>query len=214
MSRRTLVLCFLASIIASWSTSAIALDYDEALDGDFSGLPDAPTEVVLDEGSNRLVGMLDGSADARDYVTFTLRPGETLIGITLVRWDDALLPFLDGNIGFHALAEGPTSFIPDFDTAPFFLGGDHLDPLATPEGTDLLPVLAMAPLAGTGFEVPLGPGTYTYLIQQTTPIGIAYEFDLIVAVPEPSTALLMGTGLAGLAACGRAARRRSQASAA
>jgi hypothetical protein len=188
---------FLVAMGVLCSSAALALDFDEARDGDLSESPDAPTSIVLDAGSNRVVGIVDGGADARDYMTFTLDPGRMLLEIRLLRYQDAELDFIPGNRGFHALAEGPTSYIPDVSTASLFMGGDHLDPLI---GTDLLAVLATAPLAGTGFEAPLGPGTYTYLVQQTSPAPTRYELELIVAVPEPSTALLVGVGLAVLSA--------------
>jgi hypothetical protein len=66
-------------------------------------------------------------------------------------------------------------------TEASFLGGDHVD--GVNEGTDLLPALADGEPAGAGFSIPLGEGTYTYLIQQTGPqvSGYALVFALRVA---------------------------------
>jgi hypothetical protein len=182
---------------------ASALDYDESQQGDFSESPDAPLQILLTEGSNRVVGIVDGATDVRDYLTFTIEDGQQLLAIDLVRYQDATLAFVPGNRGFHAIADGSTSYVPDSTTASLFMGGAHLDPLI---GDDLLAVLATAPLAGTGFDVPLGPGTYTYHVQQTSPSPTLYEVDFILAVPEPSSALLIGVGLTILSA-GWAGRR-------
>jgi hypothetical protein len=183
--------------------AVMALDYDDVLDGDFSDLPDAPTPIVLDLGPNEVAGTLDGLLDVRDYVTFTLDPGLALAEIRLLQYTNAELEFIPGNRGFHAIIDGDTSFIPDVDTASLFLGGDHLDPL--PVDTDLLPLLAAAPLAGVGFDIPLESGTYTYHVQNTSPDFTRYRLEFVV-VPEPSTALLMGFGLMSFTAI---ARRRA-----
>ena len=203
--RLSSVLTFTALLLSS--PAVRALDYDDLLDGDFSDLPDAPTPIVLDLGSNEIAGTVDGLFDVRDYVTFTLDPGLALAEIRLLQYTNAELEFIPGNRGFHAIIDGGTSFIPDMDTAGLFLGGDHLDPL--PEGTDLLALLAAAPLAGTGFETPLESGTYTYHVQNTSPDFTRYRLEFVV-VPEPSTALLMGFGLMSFAAI---ARRRAPRSA-
>jgi hypothetical protein len=55
-------------------------------------------------------------------------------------------------------------------------------------------VLASAPLGGTGFEVPLGAGTYTYLVQQTGPQQTGYSIEFNVT-PEPSGLLFVLIGL-------------------
>jgi hypothetical protein len=135
--------------------------------------------------------------DVRDYLTFTLGPNQQLVSLLLLEYVD-IDSGEPGNRGFNAINLGSTSFIPGVDTADDFLGGDHLDP--APSGTDLLPILASAPLAGTGFSVPLGPGTYTYLIQQTGTDFTGYELDFNVAViPLPAAAWLYLSAVGGLA---------------
>jgi hypothetical protein len=47
-------------------------------------------------------------------------------------------------------------------------------------GTDLLPDLAAGTLGGSGFDVPLGPGVYSYVIQQTGPQHTGYELDFVL----------------------------------
>jgi hypothetical protein len=155
------------------------LTYDEAVDGDLSGDPAAPTAVKLGLGDNTISGTVTTTApaDTRDFVTFSVPHGLQLTALHLARYRD--LPSGEpGNRGFHAIAAGPTSAIPGGATEASFLGGDHVDGIA--EGTDLLPALADGEPAGTGFSIPLGEGTYTYVIQQTGPqlIGYALVFSL------------------------------------
>jgi hypothetical protein len=85
-----------------------------------------------------------------------------------------------GNRGFHAINAAPPASSPGAATAGSFLGGDHLD--AAPPGTDLLPALADGMPAGTGFTAPLGPGTYSYLIQQTGPQISGYSLKFVVSI--------------------------------
>lgn len=192
--------------------------WDESLDGDLSGDPLAPTQLALAPGDNRIVGSVTTSTlDTRDYVTFTILAGQEL---TAIRQD----VYVDvpgggpGDRGYNAIAAGATSAIPDSTNGNLFLGGDHIDQLAP--GTDLLAILATAPLAGTGFTAPLGPGTYTYHLQQTGQQVVGYELVFQVAasaapVPASSPATLALLGLAFAAAGawvlrGRAARPAAQ----
>jgi hypothetical protein len=61
-----------------------------------------------------------------------------------------------------------------------FLGGDHVDAIA--EGTDLLPALADGVPAGSGFTLPLGSGTYSYVIQQTGSQTSGYTVSFTVGI--------------------------------
>lgn len=186
-----------AAILLLAPATARSLVYEEAISGDLSEDPLAPTALVLDSGRNTISGMLDGVADTRDYFHFTLPQGQALSALLLIEWSDASLPFpIPGNTGFHALHPGPTSAIPSGATAGDFLGANHV--VALPSGTDLLPALASTPIAGTGFTLPLGSGTYTYLVQQTSPNPTRYAFEFVV-VPEPSTAISLLLGLSVLA---------------
>jgi hypothetical protein len=86
-----------------------------------------------------------------------------------------------------------------------FLAGDHLN--SEVPGTDLLPDLAGAAQAGTGFTVPLGPGTYSYLVQQTGAEESGYSLDFVIASAAPTLSapglgvlipLLLGAGVLGV----------------
>jgi PEP-CTERM motif len=173
-----------------------AIVWAESINGDLSSDPAAPTHITFQLGSNIINGSVFTGTDTRDYITFTIGAGFQLASLRLLVYDDLGTGTPnDGNTGFHAINLGATSFIPSVTTADQFLGGDHLNP---PVGVDLLPTLAAAPLAGTGFTVPLGPGTYSYLVQQTGPQLTGYSLEFNV-VPEPSSAVLSLVGFGLLA---------------
>jgi len=172
--------------------------WDEAVSGDLSTDPMAPTPLVFGLGSNIITGTITGSGDIRDYITFTLAPGQFLAALNLLAWDDLPgqgLPPGPGNTGFNAINEGATSFIPDATTISNFLGANHVEAIF--EGTDILPGIAAAPFGGSGFEIPLEAGTYSYLVQQTGPQLNGYSLEFVV-VPGPGAgaAMLIGAGLA------------------
>ena len=179
-----------ASLAALTATATAGIVHDEGVDGDLSGDPGAPTALTFTPGSNVIHGQVTtgggGTDDTRDFITFTIGAGQSLTSLTLLAYEDENAQ--PANRGFHAINLGNTSFIPGGGTAGSFLGGDHLDPTI---GVDLLPTLATAPLAGTGFTVPLGPGTYSYVVQQTGGDISNYSLDFGV-VPEPGTLALLG----------------------
>lgn len=186
----------LAGVALAASPASAATIWDEGVDGDLSDDAASPTGLAFAPGSNRVIGTMALPADQRDFITFTIGAGQTLAGLLLIQYVDVASGG-PGNRGFHAINAGATSFVPSGGTAGSFLGGAHLDPV--PSGTDLLPTLAAAAIAGTGFSVPLGPGTYSYVIQQTGPPLTAYTLDFLVT-PEPSTALLVAGAIGVLAA--------------
>src|SRR5688572_29343959 len=137
-----------------------ALAYDEAFSPDLSSNAAAPTPQELPVGTNTFIGTVASAGDIRDYFTFTIPAGKQLTAIRQVGWGEVAGGV---NIGFHAIIAGSTSLVPDATNENSFLGGDHL--VSMPTGTDLLPGLADGVTAGTGFSLPLGPGTYTYHVQ-------------------------------------------------
>jgi hypothetical protein len=191
-----------AALFVLPSPAHAAIVWSENINGDLSSNPAATTAIVFQLGSNIINGSVFTGTDTRDYITFTLTPGQDLVSLRLLVYDDLGTGTPnDGNTGFHAINLGATSFIPDFSTIGNFLGGNHLAP---PVGVDLLPELASAPLGGTGFTVPLGPGTYSYLVQQTGPQQSGYSIEFNVT-PEPSSLILV---LAGISAIGSRRHRR------
>lgn len=192
----------LSLLLIGASATASAANWDEATDGDLSTDPNAPTAISFDVGSNIISGNVQSPDDTRDYITFELAAGQQLDAIILLAYDD-IATGGDGNRGFYAINAGATSFIPGGGTADDFLGGDHLDPDI---GTDLLPALAAGTLAGSGFDLPLGEGVYSFLVQQTGPQLTGYSLEFVVsAVPVPAALPLL---LGAIGALGAFSRRR------
>jgi len=169
-----------ALLIGATCPARAAVVWNEAVAGDLSSDPLAPTVVGFSSGANVVSGSLSQpGGDLRDFLTFTLGPDQFLTGLVL----DALVA--DG-AGFQGINSGSTSFVPDVDTAGNFLGLEFVD--GTSVATDMLPALASGLFGSTGFSVPLGPGTYTYVIQEVTPgQASAYQLSFQV-VPEPRLA--------------------------
>ena len=164
-----------------------AAAHDESIDGDLSTDPNNPTSLSFALGSNPVIGTMQSPGDTRDYLTFTVGPGQALTSILLNDYEDVSTGG-SGNRGFNAIIAGSSSFVPAGGNIGSFLGSNHLDPL--PPGTDILGGIAAAPTGGSGFATPLGPGTYTYHVQQTGTPLTGYSLDFIL-VPEPA-ALLLG----------------------
>lgn len=189
-----------------------ALAWNEAVDGDLSTNPSSPTPITFNVGNNTIAGTVTSGSpvDTRDYITFAILPGQRLTALRLITWQD-LPGGGPANRGFHAINAGATSFVPDGTTEGNFLGGDHVDP--APSGTNLLPELSDGDTAGVGFTVPLGPGTYSYLIQQTGPQlnGYNLEFEVSALQNVPASSPWVSAVLAGLLAAIGFALIRKQA---
>lgn len=173
----------LAFAVALAAVPATALAYDEAVSGDLSSSPTAPTPLTFVVGNNQVKGTVRNTppVDLRDYVTFTIPAGRQLTAIKQLSYTN-LNDGSPGNTGFHAINLGATSENPDpnGNNEDFYLGGEHLFPV--PAGENMLPNLADGDPAGTGFTIPLGPGTHTYLVQQISG-AVAYDLQFVVAAP-------------------------------
>lgn len=188
---------------ASSLASALPI-WTEDVDGDLSSSAGAPTPLSIALGTNTVSGSVSAASDdTRDYLTFTIGAGQQLSALLLQQWADGTSGG-PANTGFHAINLGATSFVPGQATIASFLGAAHIDFL--PAGSDLLPGLGTGGFGEIGFVGPLGPGTYSYVIQQTGPELNRYVLDFVVT-PEPGTAVLFGLGMAGLSAAGRRGSR-------
>ncbi|MEO1495975.1 MAG: PEP-CTERM sorting domain-containing protein [Planctomycetota bacterium] len=173
--------------------------FDESVSGDLSdGGAEAPSPVSFVVGSNVVTGSVASGSigDTRDYWTFDIDPGLQLEAVLLLEYDDPNSlagTLMDGNRGFYSLLDGVSGAIPGAGFAN--LGGNHLDPLGF--GADLLaPIAAGGISGGTGFDTPLGPGTYTFQVQQTGSPVSNYSLSFVIApIPEPATAWLLTFGL-------------------
>ena len=198
---------YIAAIDTFSATRASFLD--ESVNGDFSSDGTAPTPITFGLGSNIIGGSVNSAngagevgSDSRDFITFTLGPGQTLASINLLDFDDPTTPAPnDADTGFFALVEGDSSVDPGGGFPN--LGGVELE-AGQPFGEDLLAQIADGGVAGGSGFTEITDGTFTLIIQQTGPETSNYLIDVNV-VPEPSSALLL-TSLAG---CFGLVRRRS-----
>lgn len=189
------------SLASTAQAGAISLFNEFEGDGDLSNDIANPTVLDLVPGSNLIIGATEPGANGSpeigpDIFTVTIGATEFLSSIGLneyVGTDD-----IDINQSFFAVQSGPsiaegTLLAND----PPYLGAALIG--AAPgaqEGDNILDDLGLSvPIAEqefVGFDpAGLGPGTYTFLIQETVGDGIErYELDFAVeAIPEPATIL-------------------------
>ena len=187
---------------------AIATIYDEAISGDLSNDPAAPTALTLTPGLNSVIGTVAGfppeGTDPQDWVSFTIPAGFVMISYVNSKYDST---DPQGFTGFQfgsaflgdEFIEGSYAGYAHFGTAANNPDGNPVS--SSTVGVNLLPLMADPSFAPgtTGFTPPLAAGTYTFLIQQGNPVTTGYQFDMNVrAVPEPGSSLCL-LGMGGLA---------------
>jgi len=188
---------------------AKATIYDEAVSGDLSNNPLAPTALTLMPGLNSVIGTVNGfppgGTDPQDWVSFTIPTGFVMTSYVNSKYDST------DEQGFTGFQFG-SSFLGDVFTAGSYAGYAHFgtgatnpdgSPPSSTVGVNLLPLMANPNFAPgtTGFTPPLRAGTYTFLIQQGDPVTTSYQFDMnvrSVSVPEPGSSLCL-LGMGGLA---------------
>ncbi|MBC03911.1 MAG: hypothetical protein CMJ34_11515 [Phycisphaerae bacterium] len=188
----------LAVAVAFTTQSALLADvvYDETVSGDLSGNAVAPTSLGTIEDAVLLVkGSVRTPIDTRDYFTLTIPKGVTLDSMRLIDYYDGSTGGF-GNTSYVMIDDGPTSVIPANSTSGDFLGGSHLNRVRFPNATtNMLDRLSGAPQGGSGFSYPLGPGTYTFNVQQTGSQENVYEIQFeFGGFAEPCTGDLNGDG--------------------
>jgi len=128
--------------------------------------------MALSLGSNTIIGSVNGSPLDRDYITFTIPPGRMLTHLNL-------LAFAPDNIAFTSFNAGATSFIPSGATNALFLSGIHIT--GADVGKDLMPFYDTRNVTTNSLPGPnLGPGTYCWLIQQTSAVLTSYTVEFVV----------------------------------
>lgn len=178
------LLATLVFLAAAALPAAAGVVHDEAVNGDLSTNPAAPTALAFTPGGNTVTGSVRNGgtpADPRDYITFTIPAGHMLNALNL-------LSYASTNVSFAAFNAGATSHVPDVTTDPLFLSGIHVTSSDT--GTDLMPLFVTSNVTSNALPGPfLGPGTYCFVIQQANNIltGYSLEFVLIAAVPARSS---------------------------
>lgn len=167
-------LATLALLLVAAPASA-AVVWNESVQGDLSSNPAAPTPLVFGPGGNTVIGTT--TANDRDYLSFVVPPGGTLTGLNLLAWTP-------DNLGFMAFNTGPTSYVPGAATAANFLSGIH--PMAEWVGENLMIRFVTDAVTPNTLESPmLGPGTYSFLVQQTNAVLQSYSLEFVLEVPVP-----------------------------
>lgn len=193
---RSIFAAALCALAAGGSVQrASAASYNESIDGDLSGTPATPTAWMLDVGANVLTGRAGLIAGTFDYdydlFAITIPAGRQLDSIELTNYEN-VDPFGFGFIGMQAGSPWLDTVGPAVSGA-FLMGYTHIEPVL--EGGDVLS--KMQEHSGEPpFTVPLGPGTYSLLIQD---IELAYDYTMtfnVSGVPEPSSAALLAIGAA------------------
>jgi hypothetical protein len=193
-----------------WSPSALGgIVYTESTDGDLSSDRLTPTLVSLLEGSNDIVGsVVKGDVD---YFTITVPDDFELAAIFVKSYVS------DDRSGTIAVMEGDTFTVPVTGlNSPDLLGWSKFGTATL--GTDILDNMGMGEMS-QGFAGPLGPGDYSFWVQQTSNYLSNYTFEFVLVpdldgsaeVPEASS-LAMLSGLAGVGLALRTWRRRQRRS--
>lgn len=173
-----------------------AAPYNESGNGDLSGVPATPTAWTLQTGANPLIGHAGVNPTTFEYdydlVAVTIPAGMQLNSIELTNYLN-VDPFGFGFIGLQAGSPWLDTVGPSVNGG-FLMGYTHIEPVL--EGGDVL--AKMQEHGGdTPFSIPLGPGTYSLLIQD---IELSFDYEMVFnvsGVPEPSSAALLAIGAAG-----------------
>lgn len=210
-------LCLWFAFAGSLSAEVV---YDEASMGDLSDESVLPTDLGFfmpgaggATRANSIVGRTDTGAS--DVFTFEIGMGHQLDSLVLANYE------LGDNAMFVAIARGEEfpnehfeindpSFDPGFGPTSNWLGGRVIG--RSQQGQDVLGLIGDSDVTriGSGFTSPLGPGRYSFYLQQTGPQNL-YTLDFNVsatAVPEPSSALAACLMVAGGMGYRRFKRRR------
>ncbi len=210
-------------LTADQADAAVVHDESILADGDLSWMADAPTQIVFAPGLNTVKGTLEpfdrfgfSNVEAVDIFTFDVPTGYVWQGLTidsytnsldLTSFDRSFLAIEDNSTFPYSVFElnnelGPT---PDQYLGGYLIGGadifDPLDPQTSGEYTlnQKLGVPRPGFIDFRGFTGPLPEGSYTVYLQQTdSETNYSLTFNLVTAIPEPSSAGLLLLCSAGL----------------
>ncbi len=186
-------------LVLTSSIARAAVIWNEAINGSLSANQTVPTQFTLSAGANSIIGTVNGSGGkAQDWVEVTIPAGDDLSTLVLASYTST------DNQGFSGFQTG-SLFVGSPFTAGSYTGYTHFGtgatngtlPATNLVGSDLLSLMANPALAAgsKGFTTPLGPGNYTFLIQQ---LGAStnFQFDFNVAtLPEPGMLGLLAMAL-------------------
>jgi hypothetical protein len=173
---KTLAIVLLLAAAAVPASAAVV--WDESINGDLATDPATPTPITFAIGTNSIIGTVSGTPLDRDYITFTIAPGTVLAHLNLIAWDP-------DDYGFMAFNSGSTGLIPSGATNSQFLSGIHC--ITEDVGHDLMDYFATRKVTTNGLPQPqLGPGTYTWIVQQLSPLVETYQVDFVIETANPT----------------------------
>lgn len=164
--------------LALFSTGALAAGYSEKKSGDLSDDGLTPTTVKLRLGDNFVSGKYgakNGVVD-RDYFTVKIPDGQQLSALWIEPETNVAF-----NVSFIGVQSGKQVTVPPQGGSPEdLLGWAHYG--EDEIGTDILPAMGEGDGA-QGFVPPLGPGTYSFWVQETGACSCKYRFKFVVTTP-------------------------------
>jgi hypothetical protein len=169
---RTLLTLLGAALL---STGASAAGYVENRLGDLSDDGLAPTFVRLRLGPNTIDGNFGkaGTEVDRDYFTIKIAVGQKLKSIVL---DPKTV--IGGDTSFIGMQKGNQVTAPPVNSSPEdLLGWTHFG--TSSEGTDILPAICQG-AGAKGCTPPLGPGKYSFWVQELATCACHYRFIFTV----------------------------------
>lgn len=179
----------LLAILAGSPAVVLAVDYNEGVDGDLSGVAASPTSLgALGLGAHNLTAT-SGGGDF-DMLTFSLASGMQLDSLVVNDYSGSSLSFVD-------LAGGTTWPMGTGDSIDpaTLLGWTHYSTTST--GTSIHDDIGVG-AGAVGFTPPLPAGDYTVELQDT---GAAVSYSMTFNVtPEPSSLLLAALAFFSFAA--------------
>ena len=160
---------------ALFSVGASAAGYMEKKSGDMSGDGLNPPVVKLKLGDNVIDGDYGKANNVvdRDYFTIKIGAGQQLSAITL----DAKT-VIGGNSSFIGVQKGSKVTVdPNAADPADLLGWTHY--ATADEGTDILPAICTG-AGAQGCTPPLGPGKYSFWVQELATCACHYRFIFTV----------------------------------
>ncbi len=174
-----LALALIATATLLASTGSLAAGYKEKDSGDLSDDGKSPTTVELKLGANVISGRFGAKAKPagtvvdRDYFTVKVPSGQQLSAVTL-----GSKTVTGSSAAFIGVQSGKkVTAAPDGTSYAALLG--WADFSAADAGKDLLPRIGTG-AGAKGFVPPLGPGTYSFWVQDTSVCDCNYAFTFQV----------------------------------